>query len=99
MSQALEDSARPMLPRHVRLQRDAARERTVLQGPERILVLDEPGEAILRLCDGQRSVAQIAASLAAEYDAPVAEIAADIRGLLLRLAEMHLIGFTAEPAS
>lgn len=81
----------PRLPRWARLQYDGARERWVLQGPERILTVDETGKAILDLCDGVRDVAAIAAHLAAEYDAPADLIAHDVRALLAVLKDKRMV--------
>lgn len=82
---------RPRLTRHARLRHDAARGQWVLLAPERVLVLDETAQAILARLDGARSVAEIAAQLAAEYDAPAAEIAEDIRALLEDLRAQGLV--------
>lgn len=82
---------RPRLATFVRLQADPARGGMVLQAPERVLMLDEAAAATLKLVDGERTVAEIAALLAQDYDAPEAEIAADITALLEELAELGLV--------
>jgi pyrroloquinoline quinone biosynthesis protein D len=82
---------RPCLATFVRLQADPARGGMVLQAPERVLMLDEAAAATLNLVDGERTVAEIAALLAQDYDAPEAEIAADITALLDELAELGLV--------
>jgi pyrroloquinoline quinone biosynthesis protein D len=82
---------RPRLAGFVRLQADPARGGMVLQAPERVLMLDEAAAATLKLVDGERTVAEIAALLAQDYDAPEAEIAADITALLDELAELGLV--------
>ena len=48
---------------------------------------DQTAVAVLQLCDGERSVKEIAAKLAEEYSAPVDVIAADIVELLQDLAD------------
>jgi pyrroloquinoline quinone biosynthesis protein D len=40
----------------------------VLLTPETVILLNDTGAAILELCDGQRTVAEILAELRARYD-------------------------------
>ena len=61
------DSDRPRLARHVRLTFDPARSRHVLLTPEAVTVLNGTGAAVLALCDGQRTVAEILAELRGRY--------------------------------
>lgn len=81
----------PFLPRGVRRHFDAVRDRHVLLGPERALMLDETGQAILAELDGERSVQQIAADLAERYNAPVEAIAADMTEFLSELADKQMV--------
>ncbi|MEM7215580.1 MAG: pyrroloquinoline quinone biosynthesis peptide chaperone PqqD [Pseudomonadota bacterium] len=78
----------PMLPRGVRIKEDTVRGRTVLMAPERTVVLDETGIAILELVDGLNSIEQIATILAEKYDAPLKTVGNDtvvfIRDLINR---------------
>jgi pyrroloquinoline quinone biosynthesis protein D len=67
----------PRLPRGVRTRFDDVRGVWVLLAPERVLMLDEIGLAILNEVDGARDFGTITATLAARYDAPVGRIAAD----------------------
>ena len=60
----------PALPRHIKLRHDPARNRWMLLAPERVLMPDPIALDILHPCDGQRSVAAIAAALAGQYAAP-----------------------------
>ena len=60
--------SRPKLAPHVRLSFDQTRQRHVLQSPEAITVLNDTGAAVLGLCDGQRTVADIVAELQRQYD-------------------------------
>jgi pyrroloquinoline quinone biosynthesis protein D len=62
------DADRPRLAPHVRLTFDPARERHVLLAPETVSVLNGTGAAILGLCDGKRTVAEIMAELHGQYD-------------------------------
>jgi pyrroloquinoline quinone biosynthesis protein D len=61
------DTDRPRLARHVRLTFDPARSRHVLLTPEAVTVLNGTGAAVLGLCDGQRTVAEIVAELRGRY--------------------------------
>ncbi|MEV0069309.1 MULTISPECIES: pyrroloquinoline quinone biosynthesis peptide chaperone PqqD [unclassified Amycolatopsis] len=61
-------SDRPRLARHVRLAFNPARRQHVLQLPETVVVLNRSGAAILELCDGQRTVAEIVAELGERYE-------------------------------
>jgi len=84
----------PRLPRGVRLHDDRVRGVPVLLGPERALILDEIGAAILAEIDGTRTGA-IVARLAARYDAPAAEIGADVRAFLDDLQRQRLVDYDA----
>jgi pyrroloquinoline quinone biosynthesis protein D len=67
--------SRPKLAPHVRLSFDPTRQRHVLQSPEAITVLNDTGAAVLGLCDGQRTLAEIVAELEPRYErVPAGEI-------------------------
>ncbi|HKJ61364.1 MAG TPA: pyrroloquinoline quinone biosynthesis peptide chaperone PqqD [Hyphomicrobiales bacterium] len=72
------EDSRPVLPRYVRIRFDKVRQRHVVLAPEKLYWPDEIGIAILDKCDGERSLAQIAALLAADYDAPYEIIFNDV---------------------
>jgi pyrroloquinoline quinone biosynthesis protein D len=78
---------RPYLPPYLKLRHDAGRDRWVLLAPERILTPDQTAVAVLKLCDGKRTVEEIAAALAKEYSAPVDIIQTDVLELLQGLAD------------
>lgn len=82
---------RPAMPRHLRLRHDAGRGRWVLLAPERILTPDEIAVAVLKLCDGTRTVDEIAATLAADYEASFDDVRSDIIDLLQELADKRYI--------
>jgi pyrroloquinoline quinone biosynthesis protein D len=81
----------PYLPPYLKLRHDAGRNRWVLLAPERILSPDQTAVAVLQLCDGKRTVEEIAAVLAKEYSAPVDVIQTDVRDLLQDLADKGYI--------
>jgi pyrroloquinoline quinone biosynthesis protein D len=77
------EAAVPRLARGMRLRQDAARDgRWVVLGPERMFVPDEIALEVLRLVDGARSLGIIVDDLSARFDAPRAEILADVAALL-----------------
>jgi len=83
-----EEPRRPRLAPHVRLTYDRARGRHVLLTPETVTVLNGTGASILGLCDGQRTVGEIAAELRGEYGR-VDE--AEIGVFLDRLTERRIV--------
>ncbi|MFO1112345.1 MAG: pyrroloquinoline quinone biosynthesis peptide chaperone PqqD [Rhodospirillales bacterium] len=82
---------RPRLAPHVRLRFDARRQRWTVMAPERLLLPDETALEVLRRCTGDASLAEIAADLAREFDAPAGEIARDVAALLKDLGEKGII--------
>ncbi|MCG8561181.1 MAG: pyrroloquinoline quinone biosynthesis peptide chaperone PqqD [Hyphomicrobiales bacterium] len=87
----IDGQSRPALPRHVKLRHDAGRDRWVMLAPERILTPDEIAVEVLRLCDGERSIEDIAARLALDYNAPAEAIAGDVIALLQDMADKGYI--------
>jgi len=82
---------KPQMPPYLKLRHDAGRGRWVLLAPERILTPDQTAVAVLQLCDGNRTVEDIAAKLAEEYSGPVDVITADVLDLLQGLADKGYI--------
>lgn len=83
--------SKPTLPRHIKLRHDAGRGRWIILAPERVYDPDDIAVTVLQRCDGIQSVDQIAAALAAEYQAPVDVIAADIVTMLQDLADKGVV--------
>ena len=79
---AVAPSGHPALSRHVRMRFDRTRERHVLLGPESVIVLNPTGADILGLCDGHRSVSDVAAVLRERYDRVVDD---EVTAFLTRL--------------
>ena len=76
---------RPRLAPHVRLAYDETRQQHVLLTPETVTLLNGTGAAILELCDGMRTVAEILAELRGRYDRVAdAEVRAFLNGLLAK---------------
>jgi pyrroloquinoline quinone biosynthesis protein D len=84
-------SARPHLPRGVRLQRDEARGGFVLLAPERIVRADPVAAAVLERCDGVRTLAEIIDNLAETYRGERSRIEADVRRLLADLVAKKMV--------
>lgn len=83
-------ASRPKLRDQARLQWDSVREKRVLLSPEGVLVLNATADAILALCDGQRSVSAIAAELSARYNHVVDQ---EVLAFFNRLLQKRLIEF------
>lgn len=81
-------TAIPRLVAKAVLKRDAVREVDLLLLPERVVRLNTSGAAILRLCDGSRTVHQMVVEL--EKDFEVTELAGDV---LTFLHEAHAHGW------
>lgn len=78
----------PRLRRGVRLSYDDVRQTHVLLFPEGVLVPNPTAAAVLQLCDGEATVADIARRLGERY-AGVQE--KDVRDVLDRLAERRVV--------
>lgn len=83
----------PVLPRGVRCHHDKVRDANVLLAPEKVLMLDGTGHAILTSVDGTRSLDGIAAHLAEVYAAPKSAILGDVIEFLDDLAAQRLIDY------
>lgn len=93
----LPDSAVAYLPRGVRLHDDKVRGIRVLLAPERAVQLDAVGDAILSELDGERDLGAVIGRLAARYNAPRDEIAADLRDYLAGLIERRMVFVKVQP--
>jgi len=78
----------PVLWRLARLDFDSVRQRHVLLYPEGTVLLNDTGAAILELCDGQRSVGEIAQILDERYHC---DVLADVTEYLSELVEKEYI--------
>jgi pyrroloquinoline quinone biosynthesis protein D len=88
MDAAVLSTNRPRLARQVRLQWDPVRERQVLLAPEGVVLLNQTGADILRLCNGERTVVEIVAQLREQYE----HVASDeVRAFLTRLVAKRCV--------
>jgi pyrroloquinoline quinone biosynthesis protein D len=85
---AVPPSGRPVLSRLVRMRFDRVRKRHVLLGPESVIVLNPTGADILELCDGHRSVSDVAAALQERYDRVVDD---EVTAFLTRLVAKRCV--------
>lgn len=85
---AVDSSSRPKVSKHMRFRFDDARDRYVLLGPETVVVLNGTGADIVGLCDGDRTVAEIAAELRDRYHQVVDD---DVLRFLTRLAARRCV--------
>ncbi len=83
--------SRPYLPRHVRIHFDSTRQRFAVLAPERVYWPDETALAVLKLCNGERTILAVAAQLAAEYAAPVETIQADVLEFIQSWTDLRLL--------
>lgn len=81
-------SSIPAIWRLARLEFDQVRQQRVLLYPEGVVLLNDTGAAILDLCDGRRSIADIAAVLAERYHC---DVTADVIEYLSQLVERDLV--------
>jgi pyrroloquinoline quinone biosynthesis protein D len=87
----IESATTLRFPQHVKFRHDETRGRWVVLAPERLLLPDEPAVAILKLIDGERSVAAIIDDLVRRFEAPREVIAADVMGLLQDLVDKGVL--------
>ena len=81
--------ARPALWRLARLSFDPVRDQPVLLYPEGAMLLNRTGAAILELCDGRRTLAEIAGELGARYGG--ADLLADVTDYLDVLESREMV--------
>jgi pyrroloquinoline quinone biosynthesis protein D len=85
---ALTPTSIPSIWRLARLNFDPVRQQHVLLYPEGAMLLNESGAAILELCDGQRSIGEIAQILDERYHC---DVLADVTEYLSELVEKEYI--------
>ncbi len=85
-------TSRPRLWRLARIGFDRVRQRPVLLYPEGAMFLNETGKAILELCDGKRSVAEICDTLGTRYGA---DVTGDVLEYLDTMVQRDLVAIGA----
>lgn len=84
----LSPSARPRLWRLARIGFDRVRQRPVLLYPEGAMFINDTGKAILELCDGNRTLAQISAELSTRY---ASDVTVDVMDYLNTMFDRDLV--------
>ena len=80
---------RPRLVTGARLQYDDVRSEHVLLIPEGVVRLNPTAAAVLELCDGERSIDEIAGTLGARYEG--SDLRGDVQGLVDGLTQRGLV--------
>ena len=92
MMAELTNTTRPRLAAKARLKLDKKTGRFLLLYPEAGLELNRTGAEILELCDGVRSLGEIAETLVKRYpDKPREAIEGEVRGFLKALTDRALL--------
>jgi pyrroloquinoline quinone biosynthesis protein D len=81
--------SKPQLASGVRLRWDSVRERHVLLYPEGALVLNGTAADVLELCDGKRTIDDIAHELSPKYQG--ADVRDDVARLVTAIVEKGLV--------
>jgi pyrroloquinoline quinone biosynthesis protein D len=87
----ISETSVPVLRRGVRRQFDTARNAAVLMAPERVVLLDEIGDAIIAACGAGGSVREISNRLALRFQAPPEAVEADVIAFLQELFDKGLL--------
>lgn len=82
---------RPKLSSRARLQTDKVTGKPILLYPEGVLMLNPTGHAIVSLCTGNSTFAEIVAKLAERYKISADEISPQVTEYLNRLRERNLL--------
>lgn len=82
---------RLVMPRHIKLRHDQGRNKWLILAPERVFEPDDISVEVLKLCDGERTVREIAEKLASDYQAPADVILNDITAMLQELADKGVL--------
>ena len=80
---------RPRLVTGARLRYDEVREEHLLLVPEGAVRLNATAAAVLELCDGSRSIEEIAGVLSARFDG--ADVGDDVRELVEAMAQKGVV--------
>jgi len=82
---------KPKLAPKTKLRLDPKTGKYILLYPEKGLLLNPTGAAILKLCDGQRSLSEIVATLAEEFRADGALLRVEVLGFVQGLLDRGLL--------
>jgi pyrroloquinoline quinone biosynthesis protein D len=82
---------RPRLARRVRLHTDNLTGSPVLLHQESVVVLNQTGYQILRLCDGTKTLGEIVRSLASQYQVPELALSSDVSEYVAAISRKGLV--------
>jgi pyrroloquinoline quinone biosynthesis protein D len=85
----LDGAMRPKLARRARLQTDRVTGKPILLFPEGVLMLNHTAVAIAELCDGTRTINEVAGSLSERFGSP--SVRPDVMRFLTRLHDHGLL--------
>ena len=86
---------RPKLAARARVQEDVVTGKPALLYPEGVLMLNPTGDAIVALCDGEKTFEQIVGELATRYSTPASQISTEVNSYLDRLRSRNLVEIIA----
>ncbi len=90
-ARSTDEPIRPRLAEGVRLHEDRHAGGIVVLYPEGVLRLNETGQAILLLCDGCRTLSDIAATLALAYRAQADIMQDDLADFMEQMSDRQLV--------
>ena len=88
---ALSATSRPKLASKARLKWDRHENKHMLLYPERGMLLNETAAAIVKLCDGTRTITEIAVDLASGGPTGIASVQADVLAFVESLRVRSLL--------
>ncbi len=95
VTEPIAPDACPKISARARVQTDKVTGKPVLLYPEGVLVLNPTGHAIVSLCTGESTLAEIVRTLADRYKAPEQTILAEVTEYLNRLRARNLLEVSA----
>lgn len=82
---------KPKLAPKAKLRLDPKTGKYILLYPEKGLLLNPTGAAILQLCDGERTLSAIIATLAVQFQSDTAVLEREVRGFVQGLLDRGLL--------
>jgi pyrroloquinoline quinone biosynthesis protein D len=89
----------PALAARARLHMDRVTGEVVLLYPDGVLLLNASASAVLKLCDGSRTLTEVIATLAARYETTAEAVSVDVTEFLERLRDRGLLHLEAREDS
>jgi pyrroloquinoline quinone biosynthesis protein D len=92
-------NACPKISFRARVQTDPVTGKPILLYPEGVLILNPTGHAIVSLCNGQSTVAEMISALASRYEVGAEKISGEVTDYLGRLRERNLLELVEKSSS